>query len=145
MKRLYGLIVLLILTQSFLHAQSLMQNFEWLKGEWQMKTQNGMLLENWEHVNDTLLKSSSYFINKKGERKLLENVKLKYTAGTYYYEPVVEDQNNGNAVLFKITRMDGRGFTAENKLHDFPNRIIYERLMLIPLMLLLMMVNFSRN
>lgn len=126
MKRFYALIVLLVLMQSFLHAQSLMQNFEWLKGEWQMKTQNGMLLENWEHVNDTLLKSTSYLINKKGERKLLENVKLKYTGGVYYYEPVVQDQNNGNAVLFTITKMDNRGFTAENQHHDFPKRITYE-------------------
>lgn len=126
MRRLYTLIILLILTQSFLHAQSLMQKFEWLKGKWQMKTQNGLLLEDWEHVNDTLLKSSSYFINKKSERKLLENVKLKYTGGAYYYEPIVQDQNNRNAVLFTITRMNSRGFTAENQQHDFPKRITYE-------------------
>lgn len=98
--------------------------FEWLIGTWQMKSANGMQVECWTQ-NDTCLEGRGYFINVAGDSNMLEQMKLLYSNGHYYYIPSVTDQNRAGPVWFTITTLSQNRFIAENTQHDFPKRITY--------------------
>lgn len=99
--------------------------FEWLTGKWQMKKENGMLVESWGQHNDTCMEGRSYFINAAGDSSLLEKIKLLYSNKMYYYIPSVTGQNKEKPVWFTITTITQNKFIAENAQHDFPRRITY--------------------
>lgn len=96
--------------------------FAWLEGEWQMDSQEAY--EIWEITNDTLMRGASYH-NAGKEWLRDERIELKYTAGSFYYMPTVEGQNDNKPVPFKIISYTDTSFIAENPAHDFPKRISY--------------------
>ncbi|MFT3704016.1 MAG: DUF6265 family protein [Agriterribacter sp.] len=128
MQKLFGFIFLLSLFYPCpdMIAQSKSSSFNWLTGEWQMKRGDRKLTEHWEHTNDTLLNGRSYMVDSKGAQKLLESVELKYMEHSWYYVPIVQDQNNRQPIQFRIMLAEKNKFVAENLQHDFPKRITYE-------------------
>lgn len=103
-----------------------MKQFQWLEGNWSMKTKRGMIMESWKANHDSSLLGSSKMVAASGEEKILESLELIYSAGHYYYVSAVNGQNNNQPVRFRLSSHDGKGFVAENPEHDFPKRIIYE-------------------
>jgi len=93
---------------------------------WEMKMKNGVLLEQWTKVNDSLLTSTSYRIRGR-DTVIQEKVELKYAYGSITYSPTLIDQNEGQAVTFTLIKIEnsGRTYTFENKQHDFPQQIVY--------------------
>jgi hypothetical protein len=91
-----------------------------------MKTKNGVLIEKWTKVNDSLLTSISYRI-KGNDTTIQETVELKYLKGSIIYSPTVPDQNDGKSVTFSLIKIDSGGlhYHFENKQHDFPQKIVY--------------------
>ncbi len=114
------------------HAQnssaSKLRELDWLLGTWQMEKKGGILTENWQQINDSTFDESSYMQKAQGEKKLLEKVQIVFRDNELFYIPVVSDQNNQQPVTFKITESSQQKFVAENPMHDFPKRIIYEKI-----------------
>lgn len=98
------------------------KQFAWLEGEWQMDSEEAY--EVWEITNDTLMRGAGYH-NTGKEWLRDERIELKFSAGSFYYTPTVEGQNNNQPVSFKIVSYTDTSFIAENLQHDFPKRIAY--------------------
>lgn len=104
-----------------------MQTFKWMEGSWVMKKKNGgSIMESWFPATDSLMVGESMSFSTTGQAKILENLKLAYQSGTYYYISRVPGQNNNQEVAFTITSHSGKGFVAEKPDHDFPKRITYQ-------------------
>lgn len=56
----------------------------------------------------------------------LEKITLMENKEGVFYVPAVANQNQGQAVAFRLISAAGRRFVFENKEHDFPQRIIYQ-------------------
>jgi|SRR5687767_1057868 len=103
-----------------------MDQFDWLTGSWTTKVKKGTIMESWHAFNDSTMLGESVMISLTGQSNVLENLKLSYQSGTYYYVSRVKGQNNGQEVKFRITSHSKNGFVAENPEHDFPKRITYQ-------------------
>ena len=98
---------------------------EWLIGNWENKTENGTLSENWEKVNDSTFHGTSYFI--KGTDTLHnETVELSQKGDNLIYSPNVKGQNADLPVAFKMTSATANTLVFENPAHDFPPKISYK-------------------
>lgn len=104
------------------------KTFSWLTGTWKINTGKGTMLEQWHVQNDSTLSGKSAFIKNGTDTIPQETVELTYRNGNWYYIPTVSDQNNGEAVKFKIIFFRGTEFICENPAHDFPQRIAYRRI-----------------
>jgi hypothetical protein len=93
-------------------------------GVWVMKTKNGFLAERWDKINDSLLRNQAYKIVGT-DTTLLEHVELNRIGAEINYISLVANENNGQAVLFKLTESKNGQFIFSNPQHDFPQRIIY--------------------
>ena len=127
MKKIALPVFLLLLITAFSEKTvNNMNPFNWLTGTWTMKMKKGTIMESWQAHNDSTLLGESLMISLTGQSNVLENLKLSYQSGTYYYVSKVKGQNNGQEVKFTITSFSENGFVAENPYHDFPKRITYE-------------------
>ena len=95
-----------------------------LASAWEIKSQNGVLVEQWVRINDSIMHSRSYRVNGK-DTIPEETVELKFANGRISFTPTVPNQNQGKPVSFTLVSIEGTKFTFENKQHDFPQRIIY--------------------
>lgn len=129
MRKIPGLALLILLFAAFntkIKVQK-MQSFKWLEGSWVMKKKNGSsIMESWHPHNDSTMLGESMNFSATGQSKVLENLKLSYQSGSYYYISKVNGQNNNQEVAFKITSHSEKGFVAEKPDHDFPKRITYD-------------------
>lgn len=95
-----------------------------LQGLWKMETARGAIYEEWYKKDENRLSGRSYRIDKT-DTIIMEKIELYRQDNDIIYSPVVSDQNNRQAVPFKlISNADGR-YVFENKEHDFPQRVIY--------------------
>ncbi len=96
-----------------------------LQGTWMMKTPRSIIFESWQQANDTLMQVTSYRL--KGiDMQLQERIAVTINNGGIYYTSLVEGQNNGQAISFRLTRATENEFVFENPQHDFPKRIVYK-------------------
>lgn len=95
-----------------------------LSGLWQMNTDEGTLYEEWSKQKGNAMFGKSYMMNGT-DSMVFERVELAKKDSGVYYIPMVKDQNQSRPVYFKMTSSSDTSFTFENKLHDFPQRIIY--------------------
>ena len=101
------------------------QSFSLLNGNWQMHENDGVIIESWKFVNDSLMEGRSDFI--KGDTVVpFETIKLFRNMDSFYYEVRAAGQNNEQPVAFTITSISDSSFIAENRQHDFPKRITYK-------------------
>ncbi len=100
------------------------KQFNWLTGFWTMTEKDGTTTEQWENVNDSLMKGKSDFV--KGDSIIpFETIRLFRRNKEFLYEAKAAGQNNELPVEFKITSFTDTSFIAENPQHDFPKRITY--------------------
>jgi hypothetical protein len=97
----------------------------WFIGEWENRSAEGDLVENWKMVNDSLYMGESYFIVK-GDTVFAEKVALVDIYGKMSYNVSVEGQNADEAVPFAMTSINDEEVVFENPEHDFPSKIIYK-------------------
>ena len=96
-----------------------------LEGVWKMTTKRGVIYEEWKKVDKNYLQNKGYII--KGTDTIInERVALTKTAKGIFYTSTVEDQNNKQPIVFKMTKEKNNHFVFENTNHDFPKRIVYK-------------------
>ena len=87
--------------------------------------QNGQIIyESWSKINEQLISGKSFFIENI-DTTILETIEIKKIDNETFYCPKVVDQNDGEAVLFKLTSSDPTKLVFENAQHDFPKKICY--------------------
>ena len=109
----------------FAQSATSIKQLQWLEGSWKNeKTGN---VETWKTVNDTAMGGINTHTDDDGEVIIDEMIRVVKRGNTFYYIPLVPDQNKGKEVEFTIVSLTARSFIAENKTHDFPQRIAYEK------------------
>jgi hypothetical protein len=98
---------------------------QWLVGEWGSTSSEGILHESWVQNNDSLMKGQSHFI-REGDTISSEIINLVQTGDSIYYIPRVKNQNNGQAVKFRLMQYSASTLVFENPSHDFPQMIKYQ-------------------
>lgn len=127
MKNIYLLIVSVLFLAAFnnpVHKNSFKDLFA-LEGMWLMQTKKGFVGEEWKKLNKDQINGRGIFI-RGSDTTTSENIKLVKQADGIFYIPVVEDQNNKQPVIFKMTGNSNKMFVFENPGHDFPKRVVYK-------------------
>jgi hypothetical protein len=100
------------------------EQLQWLEGEWTNINIKRQSYENWIKQNDSTLTSYSY-TTVKNDTVFVEVVNLQERSNGVFFTVTVPDQNNAEAVTFKLIPSEKGIYTFENKAHDFPQRITY--------------------
>ena len=99
----------------------------WLLGNWENKSIEGSLTENWEKVNDSTYKATSHFI--KGKDTLhFESIDLQQKGEVLTYTATIKGQNDDKAVAFNLTTATEKQLVFENGKHDYPKKISYTQI-----------------
>jgi Domain of unknown function (DUF6265) len=99
---------------------------DWLIGNWENTSTEGVLSENWKKLNDSTFNATSYFI--KGKDTLhFESIVLAQKGETLTYFATVKGQNEDKAVAFSSTAASDKQLVFENAKHDYPQKIIYTK------------------
>jgi len=96
--------------------------FEKMIGEWNLLDKP--VIEKWRYVNGQFL--ASVFVISGTDKKITEEIRILENDEGVFYEANVNDQNQGNSVLFKLIELADNKIIFENKEHDFPQKITYE-------------------
>jgi len=93
----------------------------WIVGCWE--SEQGVL-EYWKE--DSIASWNATVISPTGT--IQEIIKIQKCGEGFCLIPQVADQNNGQEIVFEIVKFDASSFVAENKKHDFPKLITYQRI-----------------
>jgi hypothetical protein len=113
---------LLLLTPFYTQLLAQEQEFGWLIGTWQQE--NKKSFEEWKYERGVLI-GLGYTVDEKGNRIVTEEIRLFKEANNFFYAPDIAGPQR--EIRFKIISFDAHSFVAENRKHDFPQKIIYNR------------------
>ena len=99
----------------------------WLLVNWESKSVEGNLTENWKKVNDSTFQAESYFIKEK-DTLHFESITLQQKGEELTYSAAVKGQNNDKPVAFKLTTATEKQMIFENPKHDYPQKISYTQI-----------------
>ena len=102
------------------------KNSNWLIGRWENNSKEGNLSEFWTKANDSTLLGESYFVIGK-DTVFGEKVELMQRGTDFIYEVSVAKQNDEKPVPFKLTSSSDKEMVWENQKHDYPNKIVYNK------------------
>ena len=102
-------------------------NAEWLVGTWSSASASGTNYEVWKKESDTVLVGSSFSVQQ-NDTVQSESVRLIQEGDEVSYIPIAHGQNNDLPVTFKLIFIDSVKMVFENKEHDFPQNISYQRI-----------------
>ena len=103
---------------------SKIDSLQWLVGNWTNISSESQSYENWIQENDSTMTGFSYTTVEK-DTVFSETVNLQQVGDEAFLIVRVPDQNESEAVTFKLLPTRDAVFTFENKNHDFPQRISY--------------------
>ncbi len=115
-----------------LHAQSsshFTEQFKWLVGTWQIKTDGGNMVEQWTKVDENTFKAVVNFLQNPTDsisKDPLEEITLHQVNDTIYFISEVKDQNNAQPVKFRYAGVVDEWYLFVNPTHDFPQIISYK-------------------
>ena len=119
--RVYLLIAFLFGTSN-VFCQDIFPDF--LSGTWKVLGKENY--EHWDATNDQSMRGAGYSM-KSGLPSITEYLEIRKEGATVYLIATVPRQNNGESIRFKLNQV-GAKFSFENPDHDFPQKIVYERL-----------------
>jgi hypothetical protein len=100
----------------------------WLKGTWKMQDKESEMVEEWNALASSL-ECKSYEL-KGRDSLMIETSTITCIGGkqVFTYHPVLKDANDTRKpVSFVLVSDDNNTFVFENKEHDFPQRVVYQR------------------
>jgi hypothetical protein len=99
-------------------------SLKWMLGKWQSSTEEGILYEEWKKVNDSTYSGHAYAITPEGDTTFSETAQITKANGAITYSVTVNEESTTDFAL--VDNQDIAVF--ENIDHDFPQRIIYQKL-----------------
>lgn len=109
-------------------APNKMAKAEWLLGAWDNTMPEGTLTEKWEKVNDSVMHGESHFVMGGKDTVFAEHINLESTNGKLAYVVTIPGQNGDKPVRFDMTTSNENQIVFENPQHDFPNKIVYNKI-----------------
>lgn len=101
-----------------------LKDLKWMLGNWESKTDEGILYEDWKKVDDSTYNGHAYAISLDGDTTFTENAKVILRNGNIIYSVTGSDQESVDFTLVDIEQQA----VFENVNHDYPQRIIYKNL-----------------
>ena len=130
MKSIFTLLLLLTLVSCDKTKKTETQKIhqlDWLVGTWENNSDKGNLSENWEQINDSTYNGKTYFI--RGNDTLhSETFVVNQVNDSIFYIPTIKGENDNKPVTFKLTQSTEKQFTFENPKHDYPTKIVYNKI-----------------
>lgn len=105
-----------------------MDKASWLIGKWGNTSKEGNLTETWTKENDSLYRGETYFVVGGKDTVFSEKVDLIQDNDKLSYIVSVPGQNNEKPVRFDMTSMNDSLIVFENPAHDYPNKIVYNKI-----------------
>ena len=99
-------------------------SLKWMLGKWQSSTEEGVLYEEWKKVNDSTYSGHAYAITPEGDTTFSETAEITKNNGAITYSVTVNEESTTDFAL--VDNQERAVF--ENVDHDFPQRIIYQKL-----------------
>ena len=99
----------------------------WILGNWENKSVDGNLTENWKKVNDSTFEAESYYIKEK-DTLHVEFITLQQRGEELTYSAAVQGQNENKPVAFKLSAETEKELIFENPKHDYPQKIVYTQI-----------------
>ncbi len=103
-----------------------MSDLDWLTGKWERLRNNRSRYEDWRKENDSTFVAESYALAE-GDSTYLEGLRIVERNGEVFYIPTVPDQNEGQAIPFRMLGAFEDRFIFLNPDHDFPQKFVYEK------------------
>lgn len=100
---------------------------KWFLGYWENVTKELVSKEIWTTKNDSTLFAESFVIMEK-DTVFYEKVDLTERNDSLLYIVSVRDQNKEKPVSFYLTKATDNLVVFENPKHDFPNKIVYQKM-----------------
>lgn len=121
----YKLAWVLSLTLILMSINSIAQTFPtFLHGTW--KVENAEVYEHWDVISETSMKGFSYQM-KDNKIQVSEYLSLSLDEQDLIYTALVLNQNQGRGIEFKLD-LSQPLYVFENPEHDFPKKIVYQKL-----------------
>lgn len=105
---------------------SVLDKIDWIDGQWIADAEGNQILESWSRENDSTWMGTSSFI-KDGKTMYSEKMSIRMRHEKLMFVAAVTNQNNAQEVFFEAIHQEKHKIVFENKGHDFPNQITYER------------------
>ncbi len=110
-------------------SPSFKNQFKWLKGTWEMKTDYGNMVEQWEKVDGHTYKAVANFLSQPSDDlydQPLEEMTLINRKESIVFISKVRGENEDMPVEFIYMGIIDGWHTFENPTHDFPQRVLYK-------------------
>jgi hypothetical protein len=104
-----------------------LEKMNWLIGQWENKSPEGLLTETWTKENDSTFSGQTYFIKNEKDTVHSESIVLTQVNDELIYSPTIKGENNDEPVDFKLNSDVENSFTFENLKHDYPQKIVYKK------------------
>lgn len=104
-----------------------MPSLHWLLGDWVSDRGRAITYESWRLSDDATLHGVGRSESREtGQIKVTETLHLVLRDNVINFVATVA--HNPGPVAFELVRQDEQGFVFENMSHDFPQRIVYQKL-----------------
>lgn len=110
---------------SALVGQTSIDQLSFLEGTW--KVENKEQYEVWGLTDSKILEGYAYKM-KNGHKSITETLSITTENKNLFYNATVPDQNNGITVTFIWNKKNVVAWSFENETHDFPKKIIYNKI-----------------
>jgi hypothetical protein len=122
------LLVILLCNCNFSKNQKIknLDELNWLLGEWEQRSKESLFVEKWLKTNDNKFSGNSYMIQN-NDTVFTEQITLELSNNELQYKTNVNNQNNSETICFTLISNKNKEYIFENKLHDFPQRIVYKK------------------
>lgn len=130
MKKITSLLSILFVVTACQNNSSIekdqIKKADWLIGNWQIKTNTGILSENWEKVNDSTFRALSLFIKDKDSIHN-ESILLQQKGEILTYTTTIKGQNDDKPIRFELITDNENELVFENLKNDYPQKISYKK------------------
>ena len=106
------------------YSPKAIEQANWFIGSWQNMSNDGLFVENWKYVSDSLYQGESYILQN-NDTVFYESIELEKQNNEWHYIVSVKGQNKEEPVSFKLTSLSPNQLVFENPKHDFPTKITY--------------------
>jgi hypothetical protein len=100
-------------------------DFSRLEGRWEDASSDNEHFEEWKLTEDGFLVGKGYVLAS-SDTVFIEHLEIRNVNDTLTYIAKVSNQNNNEAIEFKMRSLGPNEIVFENLNHDFPQRIGYE-------------------
>ena len=123
----FGIVCSMLISGWTIQKPSKIKEAEWLIGTWENKTKRGSIYESWEKRGIDELVGKSFMLEE-GDTIILETIRLVEVKKDLFFIPTVRDQNDQKPVRFRAVSFSATVMKFENKEHDFPQAIEYQKI-----------------